>query len=114
MVAVARIMNATLVIPKLDKRSFWHDSSIFSDNFDEERFMKTLEGDVHKIKELPKELESVPKARKHFTTWSGVRYYEDMAHLWEKIVLCSRTSLSFVKFILWYYTCCSQTEQSDL
>lgn len=84
MVAVARIMNATLVIPKLDKRSFWHDSSIFSDIFDEEHFIKTLERDAHIVKELPKELESLPKARKHFTTWSGVSYYEEMAHLWQE------------------------------
>lgn len=83
MVAVAHIMNATLVIPQLDKRSFWQDSSTFSDIFDEFHFISTLQGDVNVIKELPKELESVPRARKHFTSWSGVAYYEEMTHLWK-------------------------------
>lgn len=83
MVAVARMMNATLVIPQLDKRSFWQDSSIFSDIFDEPYFIEFLQSDVHIVRELPKELESAPRARKHFTSWSGVSYYEEMAKLWE-------------------------------
>ncbi|XP_008786553.2 O-fucosyltransferase 38 isoform X1 [Phoenix dactylifera] len=83
MVAVARLMNATLVIPWLDKKSFWQDSSTFSDIFDELHFIKSLQGDVRIVKELPKELESAPRARKHFTSWSGVSYYEEMARLWK-------------------------------
>ncbi|GMP84167.1 hypothetical protein CsSME_00037793 [Camellia sinensis var. sinensis] len=83
MVAVARIMNATLVIPQLDKRSFWQDSSTFSDVFDELHFTTSLQGDVRIVKELPKELEHVPRARKHFTSWSGMSYYEELTHLWK-------------------------------
>ncbi|XP_060183730.1 O-fucosyltransferase 38 [Lycium barbarum] len=84
MVAVAHVMNATLVIPQLDKRSFWQDSSTFSDIFDENHFIKTLRGDLRIIKELPKEIESLPRARKHFTSWSGVGYYEEMTQLWKE------------------------------
>ncbi|XP_043698779.1 O-fucosyltransferase 38 isoform X2 [Telopea speciosissima] len=83
MVAVARMMNATLVVPQLDKRSFWRDSSVFSDLFDEDHFITTLQGDVRIIKELPKELEIVPRARKHFTSWSSLNYYEEMTRLWK-------------------------------
>ncbi|XP_073012920.1 O-fucosyltransferase 38 [Typha latifolia] len=83
MVAVARLMNATLVIPQLDRRSFWQDSSTFADIFDEPHFIKALQGDVRIVKELPKELESAPRARKHFTSWSGAGYYEEMAQLWK-------------------------------
>ncbi|KAH1245834.1 O-fucosyltransferase 38 [Glycine max] len=82
MVAVAHIMNATLVIPQLDKRSFWNDSSVFSDVFDELHFIKSLKGDIRIVSELPKNLEGVPRARKHFTSWSGVGYYEEMTRLW--------------------------------
>ncbi|CBI37547.3 O-fucosyltransferase 38 isoform X1 [Vitis vinifera] len=84
MVAVARIMNATLVIPQLDRRSFWKDSSTFADIFDELHFMTTLQGDVRIVKELPRQLESVPRARKHFTSWSSMGYYQEMTHLWEE------------------------------
>lgn len=84
MVAVARIMNATLVIPHLDKRSFWQDSSVFGDIFDEDHFIRSLQRDVRIVKELPRQLESVPRARKHFGSWSGMSYYENMTQLWRE------------------------------
>ncbi|GJS60087.1 O-fucosyltransferase 38 [Tanacetum coccineum] len=83
MVAVSRIMNATLVIPELDKRSFWQDKSIFSDIFDEHHFIDSLKWDVTVIKKLPEELLSVPRARKHFTSWGSLSYYQEMTKLWE-------------------------------
>ncbi|KAJ6811843.1 uncharacterized protein M6B38_150985 [Iris pallida] len=84
MVAVARIINATLVIPKLDKRSFWQDSSNFSDVFDEEYFIQSLTNDVKIVKKLPKELTTATKAIKYFTSWSGVEYYQgEISHLWD-------------------------------
>ncbi|KAL0381348.1 UNVERIFIED_CONTAM: O-fucosyltransferase 38 [Sesamum angustifolium] len=83
MVAVAHIMNATLVIPQLDKSSFWQDTSTFSDIFDEVHFIESLQHDVRIVKELPKELESLPRARKHFTSWAGLSYYEEMTELWK-------------------------------
>uniref|UniRef100_A0A0D3HS64 O-fucosyltransferase family protein n=1 Tax=Oryza barthii TaxID=65489 RepID=A0A0D3HS64_9ORYZ len=83
MVAVARLVNATLVIPQLDKRSFWQDTSTFKDIFNEPRFIKALEGDVSIVNDLPQSLQSVPRARKHFTSWSGASYYEEVKQLWK-------------------------------
>ncbi|KAK1288242.1 Uncharacterized protein QJS10_CPB19g01381 [Acorus calamus] len=84
MVAVARIINATLVIPELDKQSFWQDSSNFSDVFDEEHFITSLANDIKVVKKLPKELATATKAVKHFRSWSGVEYYQDeISHLWD-------------------------------
>ncbi|XXG61165.1 hypothetical protein AAC387_Pa04g2885 [Persea americana] len=84
MVAVARIINATLVIPELDKQSFWQDPSNFSDVFDEEHFISTLANDVKVIKKVPNELVADTKALKHFRSWSGVEYYqEEIAQMWD-------------------------------
>ncbi|KAI7742849.1 hypothetical protein M8C21_027862 [Ambrosia artemisiifolia] len=84
MVAVARIINATLVVPELDKRSFWQDKSNFSDVFDEDYFITALANDVKIIRELPKELMTATRAVKHFRSWSGIDYYEqEIASLWD-------------------------------
>ncbi|XP_071925753.1 O-fucosyltransferase 16 isoform X1 [Coffea arabica] len=52
-VVAARILNATLVVPKLDKKSFWKDSSNFSEIFNVDWFISYLAKDVRIIKELP-------------------------------------------------------------
>ncbi|KAL7615388.1 O-fucosyltransferase 16 isoform X1 [Lactuca sativa] len=53
-VVAARILNATLVVPKLDQKSFWKDASTFSEIFDVDWFISHLSRDVKVIKELPK------------------------------------------------------------
>ncbi|KAL1209397.1 O-fucosyltransferase 6 [Cardamine amara subsp. amara] len=52
-VVAARILNATLVIPKLDQKSYWKDASNFSHIFDVEWFMSFLAKDVKIIEKLP-------------------------------------------------------------
>ncbi|KAG8065768.1 hypothetical protein GUJ93_ZPchr0004g38666 [Zizania palustris] len=52
-VVAARILNATLIIPKLDQKSFWKDASDFSDIFDVELFISSLSDDVKIIQQVP-------------------------------------------------------------
>ncbi|XP_074272724.1 O-fucosyltransferase 7-like isoform X1 [Silene latifolia] len=83
MVAVARIINATLVIPDLDKRSFWRDSSNFADIFDQDHFISALANDIKVIKKLPKKMITGPRVVKHFRSWSGLEYYRnEIASMW--------------------------------
>ncbi|GAB2224696.1 hypothetical protein Drorol1_Dr00005464 [Drosera rotundifolia] len=58
-VAVARLLNATLVVPKLMYSSVWRDVSQFSDIYQEEHFITYLRPDVRIVKELPRELQSL-------------------------------------------------------
>ncbi|CAN8312936.1 unnamed protein product [Cochlearia groenlandica] len=83
MVAIARIINATLVVPELDKRSFWQDNSKFSDVFDEDHFINALSKDVRVIKKLPKGIDGLTKVVKHFKSYSGLSYYQnEIASMW--------------------------------
>lgn len=52
-VVAAYILNATLVVPKLDQTSYWKDQSNFSEIFDVDWFISYLSKDVKIVKELP-------------------------------------------------------------
>ncbi|KAH9329534.1 hypothetical protein KI387_001642, partial [Taxus chinensis] len=58
-VAVARLLNATLVLPKFLYSTVWKDSSQFGDIYQEEYFINYLKLDVDIVKELPLELQSL-------------------------------------------------------
>ncbi|KAM0007481.1 putative GDP-fucose protein O-fucosyltransferase [Helianthus debilis subsp. tardiflorus] len=52
-VVVARILNATLVIPELDHHSYWKDNSDFANIFDVDWFISFLAKDVPVVKRVP-------------------------------------------------------------
>jgi hypothetical protein len=52
-VAVAKIMNVTLVIPRLEVNTVWQDSSSFTDIFDLDHFISVLKDEVRIVRELP-------------------------------------------------------------
>ncbi|KAG5392004.1 hypothetical protein IGI04_021967 [Brassica rapa subsp. trilocularis] len=58
-VVVARLLNASLVIPKFMLSDVWTDASQFGDIYQEEHFIKYLSPDIRIVKELPKELQSL-------------------------------------------------------
>ncbi|XP_019157921.1 PREDICTED: uncharacterized protein At1g04910 [Ipomoea nil] len=55
-VAVASLLNATLVIPKFLYSNVWQDPSQFEDIYEEEHFMETLKDEVNIVKDLPPHL----------------------------------------------------------
>ncbi|KAG8486658.1 hypothetical protein CXB51_020070 [Gossypium anomalum] len=52
-VVVARVLNATLVIPELDHRSYWKDDSDFANIFDVNWFISYLAKDVTIVRRVP-------------------------------------------------------------
>ncbi|KAI4295022.1 hypothetical protein MLD38_040712 [Melastoma candidum] len=55
-VAVAGLLNATLIIPIFHLNSVWRDSSNFSDIFDEEFFIESLSNRVRVLRQLPEDV----------------------------------------------------------
>lgn len=78
MVTIARLLNLTLVVPELDKTSFWADPSNFEDIFDVEHFINSLSDEVRIVKRLPKRFgprygfQPLVKAP---VSWSNEQYY---------------------------------------
>ncbi|CAN6332868.1 unnamed protein product [Urochloa humidicola] len=84
MVAVAKIMNASLVIPTLDHQSFWTDPSDFKDIFDVDHFKETLKEDIVIVDSLPPELRRVKHYVRAPTSWSRASFYRDFAKILRK------------------------------
>ncbi|KAL4352500.1 hypothetical protein GQ457_06G036650 [Hibiscus cannabinus] len=81
MVTIARCLNVTLIVPELDKTSFWADPSEFQDIFDVDHFITSLRDEVRILKELPPRLKSRVERGNVYSmppiSWSDMSYYHN-------------------------------------
>ncbi|KAL0332160.1 UNVERIFIED_CONTAM: Rhamnogalacturonan I rhamnosyltransferase 1 [Sesamum calycinum] len=79
MVSVSRYLNITLIVPELDKTSFWADPSDFQDIFDVDHFILSLRDEVRILKELPVKLQRRIELGMFYelppVSWSNISYY---------------------------------------
>ncbi|XP_071901582.1 O-fucosyltransferase 13-like isoform X1 [Coffea arabica] len=57
-VGIARLLNATLVLPKFEVAAYWNESSGFADVFDVDYFIQEMNGYVKVVKDLPADIAS--------------------------------------------------------
>ncbi|CAL9073272.1 unnamed protein product [Musa acuminata var. zebrina] len=81
MVAIARYLNVTLIVPELDKTSFWADPSEFQDIFDVDHFITSLRAEVRILKVLPPRLKRRVELGMVYSmppvSWSDLSYYQN-------------------------------------
>ncbi|XP_024518188.1 O-fucosyltransferase 34 [Selaginella moellendorffii] len=79
MVAIAKYLNVTLIVPELDKTSFWADPSDFGDIFDVDHFINSLRDEVRIIKQVPAKFAQRLQNQAVYTmppvSWSNESYY---------------------------------------
>ncbi|CAI0463470.1 unnamed protein product [Linum tenue] len=80
MVAIARYLNVTLIVPQLDNTSFWNDQSQFADIFNVDYFIESLRDEVKILKQLPEDsklkiAESGSLYSMAPVSWSNMSYY---------------------------------------
>ncbi|XP_021905426.1 uncharacterized protein At1g04910 [Carica papaya] len=79
MVTIARYLNVTLIVPELDKTSFWNDPSEFQDIFDVDHFISSLRDEVRILKELPPRIKRRVELGMFYSlspvSWSDISYY---------------------------------------
>ncbi|OAY64702.1 Uncharacterized protein ACMD2_12288 [Ananas comosus] len=55
-IGIARLLNATMVLPKFEVAAYWNESSDFADVFDVDYFIERMKGFVEVVKELPEDI----------------------------------------------------------
>ncbi|KAK9044884.1 hypothetical protein V6N11_058775 [Hibiscus sabdariffa] len=97
MVTVARYLNVTLIVPELDKTSFWSDPSEFQDIFDVDHFIMSLRDEVRILKVLPPRLKRRVELGRVYSmppiSWSDISYYHN------QILLLIKNALRFTSQI---------------